>query len=86
MEDPKVLVRKVGRRIAELRKQAGLTQEELAERMGLGWRYISRAERGENLTLFTMAKIANVFEVRVKSLLNEPKSLEVKSGRPKKRR
>ncbi len=66
MEDPEILVRKVGRRIAELRRKAGLTQEALAEELGVGWRYVSRAERGENLTLQTMAKIANVFGVRVK--------------------
>ncbi len=85
MEDPEILVQKVGRRIAELRKQAGLTQEELAERLGVGWRYLSRAERGENLTLRTMAKIANVLGVEVKSLLNKPRTLAVKPGRPKRK-
>jgi transcriptional regulator with XRE-family HTH domain len=86
VEDPELLLRKIGRRIAELRRKAGFTQEELAEQLGVGWRYVSRAERGENLTLQTMAKIANVFGVRVKSLLNEPRSVEIKAGRPKHRR
>jgi transcriptional regulator with XRE-family HTH domain len=86
VEDPEVLVLKVGRRIAELRQLAGLTQEELAEQLGVGWRYLSRAERGENLTLRTMAKIANVFGVEVRSLLKKPRSMNVsKPGRPKKR-
>lgn len=86
MENPDVLVHKVGRKIAELRRKAGLTQEELAEKLGVGWRYVSRAERGENLTLQTMVKIANALGVRVKTLLNEPRNVEIKTGRPKKRR
>lgn len=86
MEDPKLLKKKIGRRIHELRRKAGFTQEELAVELGVGWRYVSRAERGqENLTLETMAKIATVLGVRVKSLLNEPRTLESKAGRPKKR-
>jgi transcriptional regulator with XRE-family HTH domain len=85
VEDPEFLVRRVGRRIAELRQRAGLTQEELAEQLGVGWRYLSRAERGENLTLRTLAKIANVFGVEAKSLLNKPRNMSVKPGRPKKK-
>lgn len=86
MENPDVLVHKVGRKIAELRRKAGLTQEELAEKLGVGWRYVSRAERGENLTLQTMVKIANALEIRVKALLNEPRDVRIKQGRPKTKR
>jgi len=86
VENPDALVHKVGRKIAELRRKAGLTQEELAEKLGVGWRYVSRAERGENLTLQTMVKIANALGVRVKALLNEPRNVAIKTGRPRKRR
>lgn len=36
----------LGARIRELRRERGLTQEELAERAGLHSRYISRVELG----------------------------------------
>ena len=85
MEDPKKLIRQVGRRIAELRHQAGKTQEEMAEELGVGWRYLSKAERGlENLTLETLAKIAGALGVRARELLDEPApdARVVRRGRP----
>lgn len=36
-----------GKRIAELRKQRGYTQKELAERMGIAWTLVSDYERGK---------------------------------------
>jgi len=51
--------RGLGRRIKALRKQAGLTQEGLAERVGLNPKYISGIERGrENPTLDTLLRLA----------------------------
>ena len=47
----------IGRRIAEARQEAGLTQEELAERAGLASENLSRAERGRS-TLRTSKLIA----------------------------
>ncbi len=50
---------RVARRIARLRKAAGLTQEELATRLDTATRNIQRIESGtQNLTLLTVAKIA----------------------------
>jgi transcriptional regulator with XRE-family HTH domain len=40
------LRRAFGRRVRELRKQSGLSQEQLAERAGLHWTYVSGVERG----------------------------------------
>jgi transcriptional regulator with XRE-family HTH domain len=85
---PRPLYRQVGRRLAELRGKAGKTQEELAEELGVGWRYLSRVERGlENLGLDTLAKFADVFDVDIKDLF-EPASMAastVKKGTPNKR-
>lgn len=39
----------IGQRIAEARQTVGLTQEELAERIGLASENLSRAERGRSL-------------------------------------
>lgn len=48
-----------GTRIAELRKQRNISQEELAERCGVHRTYIGSIERGEKSpTLNTMVKFA----------------------------
>jgi transcriptional regulator with XRE-family HTH domain len=56
-------VRGVGARIAELRRAAGLTQEQFAEAINASVQYASRVEVGENLTLHSLAKIADVLDV-----------------------
>lgn len=69
-EDPEQLIKHVGRRIAELREGAGLTQTELATRLGISPANLHRMERGDqNLTLRTMARVANALEVRVLDFL-----------------
>lgn len=40
---------KIGRFIAELRKSKGMTQEEMAERLGVSGKTVSRWENGRNL-------------------------------------
>lgn len=49
----------VGRNAARLRKAAGLTQEQLAERSGFSQQYISDLERGRcNPTIVTLYELA----------------------------
>ena len=49
----------VGRNVARLRKEKGLTQEALAELSGFGQNYISALERGHrNPTIITLYEIA----------------------------
>ncbi|MFH1563452.1 MAG: helix-turn-helix transcriptional regulator [Nitrospirota bacterium] len=56
----------IGTKIRELRKNIGLTQEELAERVDLESGYISQIERGWKYpSLRTLVKIAQVLEVNV---------------------
>lgn len=87
-EDPDRLVHDVGARIAELRKAAGLTQAAFAEALGASVQYASRIELGqENLTLHSLARIANVLGVRVVDLFEPPTQVRtVKRGRPRKTR
>jgi transcriptional regulator with XRE-family HTH domain len=50
----------VGRNAARLRKAAGLTQEELAERSGFSQQYISKLEQGRrNPTIVSLYELAN---------------------------
>jgi transcriptional regulator with XRE-family HTH domain len=49
----------LGQRIRTLRKQSGLSQEELADRAGVHWSYLARLERGElNPTLRNLLAVA----------------------------
>ncbi len=54
----------VGRNAARLRKAAGLTQEQLAERSGFSQQYISKLEQGRrNPTVVTLYELANALGV-----------------------
>lgn len=60
-----------GARIAELRKQLNLSQEELAERCGFHRTYIGSIERGEKSpTLNTIEKFAKGLSVTIPDLLS----------------
>lgn len=63
--------RLVGIRIKELRKSKGMSQEELAEKMGISPKYLSSIERGkENPTLDTFIKFAMTLNVDISELFN----------------
>ena len=58
-------------RILDICKQAGITQKELAERIGLSAVGLSKAING-NPTKDTLEKIANALNVRITELFDEP--------------
>lgn len=62
----------VGRNAARLRKAAGLTQEQLAERSGLSQQYISGLELGgRNPTIVTIYELAQALGVSQVELVRE---------------
>lgn len=64
------LVLRIGRRIAALRKEKGLTQAQLAERLAIVQKNVHRLESGtQNLTLRTIAKIAHAIGVEIDDVL-----------------
>jgi len=82
-EDPDEIIQDVGRKIGEFRQARGLTQEDMAERLGIALRNYQQMERGkQNLTLRTLVKLATLLEIKTRELLEEPVSREVKRGRP----
>jgi len=57
---------RIGRRIAELRKEQGMTQTQLAERCGLQQAHIARIETGRySVGLDTLAQIATALGMQV---------------------
>lgn len=82
--DPSQVVRQVGRRISELRKDAQLTQSELAEQAGVGVRYLQRIEAGEiNLTIRSLVRFSHLLDTSVIELFREPKAPRPRRGRPR---
>ena len=70
MEDIKSLL---GKRIRELRKQKGLSQEELGWKSELHFTYIGGVERGEkNCSIITLEKIAKGLEINIKDFFDTP--------------
>jgi transcriptional regulator with XRE-family HTH domain len=64
--------KKFGERIRSLRKDAGLSQEELADAAGLHRTYIGAIERGErNVSLINIVQIAHTLHVKPASLLED---------------
>jgi len=62
----------VGSRIRKLRKDKGLTQEELGEKAGLSYKHIGEVERGEvNPSLTTLAAIAKGLDVGIGDLFEK---------------
>jgi len=70
VEDIKSLL---GKRIRDLRKQRGLSQEELGWKSELHFTYIGAVERGEkNCTVTTLEKIAKGLEISIKDFFDSP--------------
>lgn len=70
-----------GRVLRELRKQAGLSQEQLAFSADLQRNYISLLERGLNsASLKTIFKLADVLQVAPSKMLEQAEKLRQKSA------
>ena len=63
---------KIGKFIAECRKKKKLTQEELAEKIGISTTHMSHIETGNTkLSLSVFVDIANALNVQTDDLLND---------------
>ena len=70
MEDEKLKLQ-IGRNIAAYRKQAGLTQAGLAEKLNYSDKAVSKWERGESIPdVLTLMQLATQFDITVNDLIN----------------
>ena len=83
-ERPEQVIEGVGRRVAEIRRALGWTQQEAAEHLRMPLKNLQRIEAGMNLTLRTLTRVASGLGVRARALLDEPASTARRTrGRPK---
>jgi transcriptional regulator with XRE-family HTH domain len=77
-------MRNIGRRVLELRRARGWTQEQAAERMRLDAVALRRIEAGRQLvTLRTLVRLANALGVPTRALFDEAQIREARRpGRP----
>ena len=62
---------KLGRRIRELRKKTGYSQDQAAELAGISGKYLGEIERGEvNATVLVVAKLADALAINLPELLS----------------
>lgn len=72
MSSKKEILKKFGDKVREIRKEKGLSQEELSFKADLHRTYIGMIERAEkNITLINIEKIANALEINIKDLFND---------------
>ena len=62
-----------GRRLRGIRKERGLSQEELAFRAGVHRTYVSSAERGQrNVGLVNVERLAQALDIDIGDLFRRP--------------
>ena len=57
--------KELGRRLQAVRHKLGLTQSEVAEKLGVGFLTISRMERGDSVSSSTLMKVLNLYSPAV---------------------
>jgi transcriptional regulator with XRE-family HTH domain len=72
-DNPTSAVRRVAKRIAEIRREKGITQDEMAERLRCATKNYQRIEYGQNVTIKTLTRIANLLGVTVTELVPPPR-------------
>lgn len=81
------VLRDIGRRIAEIRRLRGLTQEQLAEVLEMSPKFLQRLEAGsENMGVLSLVQMATALECQLVDLFATPSSREIRRGRPPKKR
>lgn len=87
MDETERVCRDLGQRVIELRREKGLTQQELAERMEIDPRDLRRVEAGDNVTVHMLVRLARALDVHIRDLFQPPRSRQRRRpGRPRSRR
>lgn len=76
------ILKLIGKRIRDLRKEKGLSQEQLGELANLNYTYIGGVERAEtNISVLNLTKIAEAMNVGVYDLFSYTKASSKAKGK-----
>lgn len=71
-------MKKIGRKIAMIRKEKDLTQMELADMLNISFQAVSNWERGETMPdVSKLPEIAQIFDVSIDDILGNQKSTKI---------
>lgn len=80
--DVEKLKYQIGSNIAAYRKNAGLTQAGLAEKLNYSDKAVSKWERGESIPdVLTLMQLAGLFDITVNDLISDPNALPGNPGK-----
>jgi len=86
VRDPEQVIGEVGRRVAELRAQRGMTQAQFAEKLGLTQKHLQKIELGQlNMTIRTLVRLADRLDAGIGELFEAPTQSKAQRGRPPKK-
>ena len=72
--------RKIGKRLEQLRKSYGLSQIELAEKVGISFQQIQKYEKGiTRISVYRLQQISDALGIRITEFFEENKILKVSS-------
>lgn len=81
MTDPKTLAKQIGERVAQVRKDQGMTQVELAEAVSLSQQLIAEYEAGKkNIPVWRLVNMAEALGVTPEVLLSDSDGKTLKRG------
>ena len=80
-DSPTAAVRRVAKRIADLRRERGLTQDQMAEGLKTATKNYQRIEYGQNVTITMLVRIANLLGVTITELVPPP-AVRKREARP----
>ena len=84
--DSEKLKQRIGANIAAFRRQLGMTQAELAEKLNYTDKAVSKWERGESVPdVTTLVQVAELFSVSLDELAGIPKPEEKAAGQPQRK-
>jgi transcriptional regulator with XRE-family HTH domain len=74
-EERNAMSREIGKMIREMRKAAGMSQMQLADKIGVSYQQVQKYEKGASkLNVPRLLQIAEIFSVPVMTFLEEPKT------------
>ena len=80
--DLEILKDRIGKNIAMHRKQIGLTQAGLAEKLNYSDKAVSKWERGESIPdILTLMQMADLFQIPMGDLMQDPNQLPGNPGK-----